>query len=253
MSVFISWSGERSKAIAELLDDWLQCVLQTIDPWISTQDISKGTLWNNEINNQLKGINTGIICLTRENKNSPWILFETGALAKGISSNRVCTFLIDLQPQDISDPLAQFNHTFPTKDDMFKLLITLNDGLEKPLREKILKGVFETYWGQFEQKFSKILQQTQEQASEIPETSDKDILTEILSSVRNVEKRVRFLESRDDIEIKKINNVDKMSFLKKTNERRSIINGSRPYLSPEDMRRMSLEEDKDNILNIKIK
>lgn len=209
MSVFISWSGNRSKAIAELLDEWLQCVLQTIDPWISTQDISKGTLWNNEINNQLKGINTGIICLTRENKNSPWILFETGALAKGISSNRVCTFLIDLQTQDISDPLAQFNHTLPTKDDMFKLLITLNEGLEKPLKEKILKGVFETYWGQFEQKFNRILQDTQEQAAEIPETSDKDILTEILSSVRNVEKRVRFLESNNrdnsDQDIKNIN------------------------------------------------
>lgn len=200
MSVFISWSGERSKAIAELLDEWLQCVLQTIDPWISTQDINKGTLWNNEINNQLKGINTGIICLTMGNKNAPWILFETGALAKGISSNRVCTFLIDLQTQDISDPLAQFNHTLPTKDDMFKLLITLNEGIEKPLKEKILKGVFETYWDQFEQKFNKILLETQEQASGIPETSDKDILTEILSSVRNVEKRVRFLESnnRDD-------------------------------------------------------
>ncbi|EFD2076446.1 toll-Interleukin receptor, partial [Escherichia coli] len=28
MKVFISWSGQRSQAVAELISDWLKCVIQ---------------------------------------------------------------------------------------------------------------------------------------------------------------------------------------------------------------------------------
>src|ERR1043165_153842 len=106
MKIFISWSGNRSRAVAETLRDWIKCVLQATRPWISTRDIDRGSLWFSEINDQLKDTSVGIICLTQENKNRPWILFEAGALAKGLSSNRVCTLLIDLKSADLEDPLA---------------------------------------------------------------------------------------------------------------------------------------------------
>jgi len=147
MKVFISWSGERSRLAGELLDQWLQCVLQAIDPWMSTKDIDRGSLWFTEINDQLKDTSVGILCLTKENMDRPWILFEAGALAKGLSSNRVCTFLVDLQTSDLRDPLAQFNHTYPDKEGIWSLVRTLNNALEgKGLKEKILDKVFETYW-----------------------------------------------------------------------------------------------------------
>lgn len=113
VKVFISWSGARSKEVAELMRDWIRCVLQVTRPWISTRDLDRGSIWFGEINEQLKDTGIGIICLTQENKNRPWILFEAGALMKGLTVNRVCTFLIDLEPKDVEDPLAQFNHTFP--------------------------------------------------------------------------------------------------------------------------------------------
>ena len=76
MKVFLSWSGERSRLVATLLDEWLRCVLQAIRPWISTKDIDRGSLWFSEIQDQLQDVTTGIICLTQENKEKPWILFE---------------------------------------------------------------------------------------------------------------------------------------------------------------------------------
>ena len=45
MKVFISWSGDRSKYIAETLQEWLRRVLQATEPWISTQ-IDKGLVWD---------------------------------------------------------------------------------------------------------------------------------------------------------------------------------------------------------------
>lgn len=197
MRVFISWSGERSRRVAELLDDWLQCVIQAADPWMSSKDIDRGALWFSEISDQLSNTSIGIICLTKENKLKPWILFESGALAKGISSSRVCTFLIDLKSTDIENPLAQFNHTKPDKEGVWELVRTINLSLkEKALKESILEKVFETYWRQFEDKFKGILKETPE--TEIAETrSQNDILLEVLSSVRVMDRRIRRIENDD--------------------------------------------------------
>lgn len=196
MKVFVSWSGQRSKAVAELISDWIKCVLQASHPWISTRDIDKGAIWFSEISDQLKDTAAGIVCLTHENKDKPWILFETGALAKGLNTNRVCTFLIDLLPSDIEDPLAQFNHTQPDKTSMWGLICSLNGCLESQrLEEKILRQVFDTYWPQFEQKFAKALKDTPPVEAVEPR-SEESILTEILKHTRSLSSRIRDIENR---------------------------------------------------------
>ncbi|MFJ7183810.1 hypothetical protein [Lysinibacillus xylanilyticus] len=143
------------------------------------------------------------MCITQENKNNPWILCESGALAKGLTSSRVCTSFIDLKPSDIKDPLAQFNHTMPNKDNVRGLVRTLNSTLpENNLPEKILEQVFETYWPQFEEKFNDILATTSQ--PEIVETrTDDDILSELLYITRGMDRRIR------DIEFKNENNNEK--------------------------------------------
>jgi hypothetical protein len=198
MKVFISWSGDRSKQVAELLDDWIQCVIQAVDPWMSSKDIDRGALWFTEISDQLSNTSVGIVCLTKENKDKPWILFESGALAKGLSSNRVCTFLIDLSPTDLENPLAQFNHTFPTRDSVWELVRTINLTLkEKALKESILEKVFDTYWSQFEDDFKRIIDTTP--VTEITaKRKDNDIMLDVLSTVRLLDRRLRSIESNND-------------------------------------------------------
>lgn len=118
MKVFISWSGERSKAVAAALRYWLPKVIQALDPWMSADDIEKGTRWRSGIANELEQSSVGIICLTRENLASPWIHFEAGALSKQQDKTYVCTLLVGLEPTDVREPLAQFQHTRATKDDL---------------------------------------------------------------------------------------------------------------------------------------
>jgi len=194
MKVFVSWSGQRSKAVAEIISDWIKCVLQASQPWISTRDIDKGAIWFSEISDQLKDTAAGIICLTQENKNKPWILFETGALAKGLSTSRVCTFLIDLKASDIEDPLAQFNHTFPERTSMWGLASALNNCLDsRRLDERILRQVFDTYWPQFERDFAKAIEDNPAGIAAEPR-SDENILEEILSTTRSLASRIRDVE-----------------------------------------------------------
>lgn len=200
MKIFISWSKTLSKECAEILRDWVKCTLQSTEPWISTKDIDKGSLWFNEINDQLNDTKVGIVCLTKENKNNPWILFESGALAKGLSTNRVCTFLLDLQPTDLDGPLSQFNHTLPDEEGMKSLLSTINSELgDKKLEERILDQVFETYWPIFKTKFDEIKNNVPEKVDVEPVRSSDDILKEILYTTRNLDKRVRFIERNDNI------------------------------------------------------
>src|SRR4051812_45766873 len=108
MRVFISWSGDRSRALALQLHDWLKAVVQLSDPWMSERDIDAGQRWNEEVSLRLRDTHFGIICLTPNNLNAPWLLFESGALAKALDSARVVPILLGLKKADLTFPLAQF-------------------------------------------------------------------------------------------------------------------------------------------------
>lgn len=206
MKVFLSWSGTRSEKVAELLKEWLPCVLQASEPWVSTKDIDRGAQWFNSIQGQLQETTTGIICLTKDNKEKPWILFEAGALAKGLSDSRVCTLLIDLEPQHVRPPLGQFNHTQVNEHDMFKLICTLNERLTKSLNMTTLRQVFNAQWPLFESEFNKVVQETQDDqvAPQAPIRAQDDILAEILELTRSLNSRVSTLEKNNGIDLNRV-------------------------------------------------
>jgi hypothetical protein len=108
MKVFISWSGERGKAFAEMLYSWLPSVLQAAKPFFSPDDIVKGARWANEVGAELDASQVGIIVATRESLSSPWVMFEAGALSKNLGKSKVVPILVDVNPEDVRGPLAQF-------------------------------------------------------------------------------------------------------------------------------------------------
>ena len=83
MKVFISWSGKRSKMVAQAFVDFLQVTIQAAQPWIST-DIDKGKRWDPELAKSLSESKVGVICLTSDNLVEPWLLFEAGAISAAI-------------------------------------------------------------------------------------------------------------------------------------------------------------------------
>ncbi|MDG9671841.1 toll/interleukin-1 receptor domain-containing protein [Hahella sp. CR1] len=191
MNVFISWSGEKSKAVAVLLRSWLRYVLQALDPWVSDVDIERGEVWFNAIGKKIKDSTVGVICLTKENVNKPWILFEAGALSRGLESQRVCTFLVDLSPSDVSNPLASFNHSMPDENGLYRLIFTLNESLgSEGLDVPVLDVVYKQFWPLFESKFKEIILKYPN--SDVKsERSAEDMLAEILESIRPLGRSVR--------------------------------------------------------------
>ena len=75
MKVFISWSGTTSHKVAVLLRDWLPSVIQSIEPYVSSEDIDKGARWSTDIAGELHASTYGLICVTKNNTEAPWINF----------------------------------------------------------------------------------------------------------------------------------------------------------------------------------
>lgn len=182
--VFLSWSGDLSRQLAEVIRAWLPSVLQFVKPYFTPDDVEKGTRWSAEISKELGNSQIGLLCLTTSNIESPWILFEAGALSKSFEHARVCTVLFGLEPTDLKGPLAQLQATRFCKSEFRKLISTINNaGGGDALEPAILEDVFEMWWSKLEEQVARIM--NSEQQSELSSRrTDRDILEEILQLVR---------------------------------------------------------------------
>lgn len=129
--VFISWSGELSKKIAFILKDWIHQVLHTIDPFVSTIDIAKGSTWFNSLTTELRNSEYGILCLTNENTREPWLNFEAGAIFIKFNESRVCPFLYNIEHDKIDEPVQHLQSTSFTENDVFNLISDINKLVNK--------------------------------------------------------------------------------------------------------------------------
>ena len=193
--VFISWSGKLSKALAEALRDWLPAALQYVKPYFSPEDIEKGTRWHSEIARELSTCNIGIICLTRDNLDRPWLLFEAGALSKSLEESRVFPLLFEIDNADVKGPLAMLQGTRFEREDFKRLFGSINNVAgEAKLDDKVLDSVFDKWWPELESEVTAILSSRKLDDAPV-RRSDRDILEEVLELCRVNTTQANRLES----------------------------------------------------------
>lgn len=200
MKLFLSWSGDISKKVALIFYDWLPSVIQSIEPYISVEDIDKGARWSNSISSELEQSSFGIIFVTPDNIKAPWLNFEAGALSKAIDTSYVSPFLFGVKNSDLSGPLVQFQSTLFEKEEISKLLHSINKScVDGQLTENRLNYVFEKWWPELESKLNDlehqlpILEETKVH-SEVSATSfgkSEVILEEILELSRNLQRTIK--------------------------------------------------------------
>lgn len=189
--VFLSWSGDTSNRIADALCEWLPAVLQFAKPYFTPNDIDKGVKWASEIGKNLSECDIGIICLTRDNLEKPWILFEAGALSKSYDRSHVCIALFGIESGDVKPPLSNFQNTLFSKPDFKKLVETINRaGKENALPDSVVSTVFEKWWPDLEEKIGNILDESKAGHRETIR-SERDILEEILDISRSLANKSR--------------------------------------------------------------
>jgi hypothetical protein len=176
MSVFICWSGDRSHAIAEAVKELLEANLETnIVKAFLSNDIEKGTFWFASILEQLQKAKAGIVCLTPENLQSPWMHFEAGALAgalaippdtsgKGDSgppsgaeeavtsppspeparpARALFTILHGVKTAEISGPLSAYQATSTTREEMGCLVRSIQRIVDRRMANTDIRGLDE--------------------------------------------------------------------------------------------------------------
>ena len=211
MKVFITWSGDTSKAIAEALRNWLPSVVQAIKPYFSPDDITKGSRWSTEIAKELEECKVGLLCLTADNLDAPWIMFEAGALSKSLSAARVCPLLFGIEPSDIKGPLVQFQAAPFARDEMRKAIRMMNQELGPlALSGEVLDSVFDMWWPRLEESIRIIMSSTAIAATPAVR-SERDILEEILARVRAAQPASTVNQIRPDAVVDLFNSYSRLA------------------------------------------
>jgi hypothetical protein len=105
--VFLSWSGERSKALAMALEESIGTLSDRIEPWIS-DELEPGVEWASALIPQIQQARFAILCLTNRNMTAPWIAFETGAYYTSPLREGVIPFLLDIDADELPFPIGLF-------------------------------------------------------------------------------------------------------------------------------------------------
>jgi hypothetical protein len=202
MHVFISWSGPRSRAVAEALRDYLPIIVNAFTPWLSCADIDKGARWISELSEALATARASIVCLTPGNLNAPYILFEAGALSKTVGKTHVCTLLIGMEPIDMSGPLSQFQATRTTKDELLQLMKSLNKALGETVavREQQLETTFDLCWPKLKERLHNV---PDDGSTNRPERDQREVLEDLVETVRSIEKDTarRITQLKHEVEL----------------------------------------------------
>jgi TIR domain len=192
MKVFISWSGGRSKALAFALRDWLPEVLQYVKPWVSEKDIGAGDRWAQSIAGELEAANFGIICITPENLQSEWILFEAGALSKSMLDAKVIPLLFNLELSGLSGPLSQFQAQKVEESGIMEVVRAINRIAESKTSEDIVTRLVPKLWPSLRDDLNKIPAPPHTEKTKRPQ---HEILEELVTGVRGLNSRMRDFDS----------------------------------------------------------
>lgn len=193
MKVFLSWSGHKSHQVALVLRDWLPSVIQSLTPYVSSEDIDKGARWSTDTAKELEDSTFGILCVTKDNLEAPWLLFEAGALSKMMDKSSVCPFIFDLKRAEVKGPILQFQSTIFDKDDVKKLLLTLNKACgDVGLKEELLSKTFDVWWPNLEGSLEAIKgEPSEEEKTSTDKSFRNEMLEEILELSRTNQKLLR--------------------------------------------------------------
>ncbi len=163
-----------------------------VKPWLSDADVSAGDRWATVVAKELETSNFGIICVTPENINSPWVLFEAGALAKAMQGSKVIPLLFNLEFSDISGPLAQFQAKKFDREGLAEVVGSINKSCETAVPDDRKNQLFSALWPELEK-------QIQGTPAEAPTAKHMrphhEILEELVSGVRGLDIRFRDIES----------------------------------------------------------
>ena len=167
MKIFISWSKNKSKLLAQQTKKLIQNTIGNAVEFFFSPEMYKGTRVDHEIHENLLESDKCIVCITSENFKNPWLLYEAGVIfgANHSKTNRsiVIPILFEHIPNWsswIDKPLNQYvpiqlqntNNEFIGGKQDFKQFLS-----ELALENNISVKNFNKHWKSYEKEIQEIL------------------------------------------------------------------------------------------------
>jgi hypothetical protein len=188
VSIFISWSGPSSREVGRKVKQLVSEVLGTDDVFMSDEDIAPGDKSLEEIDLALKRSTAALIIVSARTAREPWLNFEAGAMAVRLAKTSVVPILLDLDFNQLIQPLAQFQAIrYDDREKFRKTLVLLNmqRGSDR-IKTETLDIVLTARWPKFQSDVAQIVADgaSPDDAAALPDEQDK--IDEILSTLRGM-------------------------------------------------------------------
>ncbi len=198
MRLFISWSGESSRQVALGLQTVLRKLpIGGLQIFLSATAIQPGDRWAAELGDVLERFDFGILCLNGSNIVEPWILFESGALTKHAQTSGVVPYLLGVRPDELPQPLKQFQAVSATKQGTLSLVDRLHSlaGNEHSALTDV-HAVFDMFWPELEETLGEAITADQDSTSQAPDQLTKltDLVEVLAARVASWERRLQVPE-----------------------------------------------------------
>lgn len=149
MKIFMGWSGDISKHLAETLRDWLNEVMTPhAKVFVSSKDIGLGVHWDAALSDAIASANYGVLCVTPDNMNAQWMYYEIGQMEVAMRQNNpdgkayIAPLLFGMTHSgDLPSPLSHYQSAKFSRETMWRLVTQMNDVCMKLYGAELNKGV----------------------------------------------------------------------------------------------------------------
>lgn len=167
MKIFISWSKNKSKLLAQQTKKLIQNTMGDAVEFFFSPEMYKGTRVDHEIHENLLESDKCIVCITSENFKNPWLLYEAGVIFGANHSKTSQSIVIPILFEHIPNwsswidkPLNQYvpiqlqntNNEFIGGKQDFKQFLS-----ELALENNIAVKNFNKHWKSYEKEIQEIL------------------------------------------------------------------------------------------------
>ena len=149
VNIFLSWSGTRSRTLAEALNDSLPKIRPEWRTWVSSRQ-KRGTDWRAALFEHITAAEATVLCVTCDSITSRWLAFEAGMLSRRANAP-LLIYGFDIDADELSGtPLARMPLFNATEAGTRELIRTLNAALPEPAIEDDLETLITEAWPRLE-------------------------------------------------------------------------------------------------------
>lgn len=196
--LYLCWSKGLGRLIAGEFRSWIKANMGTwVQPFFSELDIEGGELWSERIMGELARTRRGIVFVTREMADAPFVMFEAGALAKEFKQARVVPVLVDILPSELPGALKMLQGKAFDHDEILRVLLKLVPGISKDTRKHArLALAFHTWWPKLTKRANQYRQQTAEGHGDWSLVSPAKVAGEVTGSPFVAQTALRIAETQ---------------------------------------------------------